>query len=722
MHQYVNSFGHKEFSFPLKSLVEFMLEYHEAYGRHCTWFQVTGDIYNLVANFLRTKDCFVQHQERYCTVEVLLSTSLQSVSSKEALPRHSSPRRSLDSGLGGQGQVLRIIADVISSPQHLSYALSADNKIRYLFEPPLLDLACHQLPYTTSVSSFGWDTRNVAVTVTKRFPGHVRFELAFRLNVRDGFISTGSEQSRSTLSNSSHVAPHSSDSGLSVRNNIHDDKLTHDFGSTRASYGASIGVTSPRRSHSSLLRSRIDRPSWTEPGISELEQDARRIHPQLYETYGDARIRKYNTLPARKPWGNVECFSFYGPDETTPHFLPYWEGSRCDRLPAHQTGLRSPRGRCSQKRETWITSPRWQSPRTPRRVHPRKVVENPSLPSRNIYDVLASSSPKSSYGSDEFHPGRTVDMVDESTQTVMQGPKSASLPTFMEEDPIKSMESIEASSTVLSEKAKGKRQAVEEIDDRCTCSRSSNHTDPRETFELEADRDKYGTLGLGNPSQDRKASISSSVAAYKWAHSCDNTHTDADIDTSDSDTATEDPPGDSILLPLQTYPRVSVLPYGPYRDITPTLTPTAPTRERPDLRSDNPAPTPTPSPRKRRTKRSNTPPHLESPTRLQAIADAEQAQIQANFNEFLAKAEAKHGAKVIGAAQDPETKAFEAIFIGSPVSEGTVEVCVSGSEGGEMDICWEDGARRGRGGHADEGDWETDAHDAGGDEDDVEWD
>src|SRR5262249_41360139 len=73
MYQYVNSFGTKQFNLPLKNLLEFMLEYHKAYGRHCTWFQRTGDIHDLVTNLLRTKYCFLQNQQSHCTLEIQLS-------------------------------------------------------------------------------------------------------------------------------------------------------------------------------------------------------------------------------------------------------------------------------------------------------------------------------------------------------------------------------------------------------------------------------------------------------------------------------------------------------------------------------------------------------------------------------------------------------------------------------------------------------------------------
>jgi len=324
MHQYVNSFGHKEFSFPLKSLVEFMLEYHGTYGRHCTWFQSAGNIYSLVANFLRTKDCFIQHTQSHCSLEIYLSTSLQSIRCKEAY----SGRPSLDSVASVPGQVLQITAEVLTSPYRLSYVMSADNKIGYLFEPPLLDQACHDVPQTIDVSSLTWQPRKVSVTVSRLFPGPVKFELAFRLKVEGKFDNTDGNRplQQALVPNFSEAKPPSTQATFgrpdSLFNDVHGldvSSSSHVYdGSTRRSHVCPQRLRCERHFFTdcvdavsesiSPLEDRSNRHFWTENACSQLERDAQDLYPRLYETYGDARIHKFSTLQPRKSFLDVQSY------------------------------------------------------------------------------------------------------------------------------------------------------------------------------------------------------------------------------------------------------------------------------------------------------------------------------------------------------------------------------------------------------------------------------
>ena len=358
MHQYVNSFGHKEFSFPLKSLVEFMLEYREAYGRHCTWFQATGNIYSLVANFLRTKDCFIQHQQSHCSLDVHLYTSIQSVKSKEPC----TGRPSLDSVSSIPGQVLRITAEVLSTGHRLSCAISADNKIGYIFEPPLLDEACRHVPQTTDISSFGWEPQNVAVTVNRLFPGPVKFELAFRVKVRHGLCYPDIDRPLPQVVASSvgRSKLRSTESTCSRRDSMFSDVHGLDGSASSRAYDTSTAGSClfPQRlrrdrqfftdcfdlsvESASPLEDQPNRHFWTETGCSQLEQDAQDLYPRLYETYGDARIHKFSTLRPQKTFIDVDSYPCRCPPHTL-HPMPMHDGSWGRRRSNCQTARRLPR-------------------------------------------------------------------------------------------------------------------------------------------------------------------------------------------------------------------------------------------------------------------------------------------------------------------------------------------------------------------------------------------
>ena len=379
-----------------------MLEYHETYGRHCTWFQSAGNIYSLVTNFLRTKDCFIQHPESHCTLEIYLSTSLQSIRCKEAY----SGRPSLDSVSSVPGQILRITAEVLTSPHRLSYVMSADNKIGYLFEPPLLDQACNHVPQTIDVSSLTWQPRNVAVTVNRLFPGPVKFELAFRLKIEGQFDNTAGNQplQQAAVPNFSEAKPLSTQSTCGRRESLFNDVRGLDGTSSSQVYGGSTQrpyhcpqrlrcdrhfftdcVDAASESVSSL-EDRSNRHIWTETACSQLERDAQNLYPRLYETYGDARIHKFSTLQHRKSFMDAESYP-----------------CRC---PAHNLHC-IPRHVCSWNRRHGNSEIMgWHHPRSmsPRRSDDSDLIPQCNRRMANRHAMFCSSSEDTFWESSLSHP------------------------------------------------------------------------------------------------------------------------------------------------------------------------------------------------------------------------------------------------------------------------------------------------------------------------------
>jgi hypothetical protein len=144
-----------------------MLIYHSDCGLHHQWLAGTDDFQTAIANFLRTRPCFLQDTKSECSIPIQISAYLYNLDGQIAEN-------------GTNPASIRIIGDVLSSPHRLQFVRTTEGRLKAFFEPPLLDETCREYPANVRMRVTGDDGLDLKVVVSKNFPGFVRYQQEFR--------------------------------------------------------------------------------------------------------------------------------------------------------------------------------------------------------------------------------------------------------------------------------------------------------------------------------------------------------------------------------------------------------------------------------------------------------------------------------------------------------------------------------------------------------------
>ena len=167
LHRFVNTYGTKTFSFPLIAITEIMINYFEDAQMDHNWLLSTDDHHAALANFLRTRHCFLQNNKSECDLSVQIWGCLID-------------KNGNISDEGQEFSRIQIVGDVLSSPHRLDYCHTMEGKLKAFFEPPLLDQTCREYPVNITMKHTGYKGLDLTVVVTKSYPGNVRYEQTFR--------------------------------------------------------------------------------------------------------------------------------------------------------------------------------------------------------------------------------------------------------------------------------------------------------------------------------------------------------------------------------------------------------------------------------------------------------------------------------------------------------------------------------------------------------------